>query len=289
MFGKENSLYASSSLTVAAYLADRATNSWKDPKGISRTPLKVASLARRLSAISQAHLLAEVKFDRKHSAIAETWKGIKNTLGVAQNQKEPIMIEDLREMMKHCSTEEMDEKYLTKVRDKALLLLGFAGAFRRSELVSIDFEDLKMVREGYVVKLRRSKTDQEGAGREVAIPYGSNPQTCPVRAILDWLNCSKIGSGPIFRPINKHGHVLSSRLSSKAVSLIIKKNPHLRGKEGNFSGHSLRAGFVTTAAIKGVAEHTIMKQTGHKRSDTLKKYIRAADLWKENPAAKVGL
>lgn len=285
---KVNCLPADPSV-VATYLADRATNSWKDRSEIERPPLKVSSLARKLSAISQAHLLAGFTFNRKDNVIAETWKGIKNTRTAAQVQKEPILLEDLKQMIVKNIPDEQDEKIAIKIRDKALLLLGFAGAFRRSELVAIDIEDIKFVREGYIVTLKRSKTDQEGVGREIAIPYGSNPLTCPVRALTDWLRLAKIESGPIFRPINRHGQVSPSRLTSQAVALIIKKNPHLPGKEMGFSGHSLRSGFVTTAALKGIAEHSIMKQTGHRRSDTLKKYIRKADIWVDNPAFKIGL
>ena len=277
------------SQAVACYLADRASQSFINHQGIRQNPLKTSTLARRLSAISQAHQIAGITFNRKHPSIQETWKGIKNTHGTSQKGKEPILIEDLRKMVDTIQVEDDGKERLIGFRDKALLLLGFAGAFRRSELVSLQVEDLKLVRDGYVVKLKRSKTDQQGEGREVAIPYGSNPSTCPVRALQDWVNVGKLQEGPIFIPINRHGQKSAEAMTSHAVAVIIKKYAFNKEMAAEVSGHSLRAGFATTAALAGVQEYAIMKQTGHKRSDTLKKYIRARDLWKDNAAAKVGL
>jgi len=275
--------------SVACYLADRASQSFTDPKGNQQLPLKTSTLARRLSAISQAHQVAGVDFNRRHPAIQETWKGIRNTHGAAQKGKEPILIDDLRRMVDSIQTVKGDEDRLIGFRDKALLLLGFAGAFRRSELVSLQVEDLKLVRDGYIVKLRRSKTDQQGEGREIAIPYGSNLCTCPVRALQDWVSVAHLQSGPLFVPINRHGQKALNAMTSHAVAVIIKKHAPNKEMATELSGHSLRAGFATTAAMAGVQEYAIMKQTGHKRSDTLKKYIRARDLWKDNAASKVGL
>ena len=275
--------------SVACYLADRASQTFIDPNGNQQLPLKTSTLARRLSAISQAHQVAGVDFNRRHPAIQETWKGIRNTHGTAQKGKEPILIEDLRRMVESIQISKCDEDRLIGFRDKALLLLGFAGAFRRSELVGLQVEDLKLVRDGYIVKLRRSKTDQQGEGREVAIPYGSSPCTCPVRALQDWINVAKLQNGPLFVPINRHGQKSSNAMTSHAVAVIIKKHAPNKEMAIEFSGHSLRAGFATTAAMAGVQEYAIMKQTGHKRSDTLKKYIRSRDLWKDNAASRVGL
>ncbi len=192
-------------------------------------------------------------------------------------------------MVESIQTSKGDKEILMGFRDKALLLLGFAGAFRRSELVDLQIEDLKLVRDGYIVKLKRSKTDQQGEGREVAIPYGSNPSTCPVRAMQDWINIGRLQEGPLFMPINRHGQKATEAMTSHAVAVIIKKYAPNREMAMELSGHSLRAGFATTAAMAGVQEYAIMKQTGHKRSDTLKKYIRSRDLWKGNAASKVGL
>jgi len=275
--------------SVACYLADRASNSFIDPKDKRQAPLKTSSLARRLTSISQTHQVAGFKFDRQHPSIQEVWKGIKNIHGTSQTGKEPLLIENLREMIQAIPIEKEGIPSLIGLRNRALLLLGFAGAFRRSELVTLQFEDLKLVRDGYIVKLRRSKTDQQGEGREVAIPYGSNLDTCPVRALQDWITLSKIESSFIFRAINRYGKLALKPLTAQVVSLVIKENLPNKELADKFSGHSLRAGFATTAALAGVQEYAIMKQTGHKRSDTLKKYIRSRDLWKDNPAAKIGL
>jgi site-specific recombinase XerD len=275
--------------TIACYLADRASQSFIDHQGTQQHPLKTSTLARRLSAISQAHQIAGVDFNRRHPAIQETWKGIRNTHGTAQKGKEPILIEDLRSMVDAIQVEAGGRERLIGFRDKALLLIGFAGAFRRSEIVALQVDDLKLVRDGYVIKLKRSKTDQQGNGREIAIPYGSNPSTCPVRALQDWINIGDLQEGPIFMPINRHGKKSTEAITSHAVAVIVKKYAPNREIAKEFSGHSLRAGFATAAAMAGVQEYAIMKQTGHKRSDTLKKYIRSRDLWKDNAASKVGL
>ena len=191
-------------------------------------------------------------------------------------------------MIESIQTSKGDKERLIGFRDKALLLLGFAGAFRRSELVALQIDDLKLVRDGYIVKLKRSKTDQQGEGREVAIPYGSNPSTCPVRAVQDWINIGNLQEGPLFMPINRHGQRSTKAMTSHDVAVIIKKYAPNEEMATELSGHSLRAGFAITAAIAGVQEYAIMKQTGHKRSDTLKKYIRARDLWKDNVASGIG-
>ena len=275
--------------TVAAYLADRATNSWIDSNNYEWKPLKVSTIIRRLTAISQAHIMAKAAFDRKHPVIKETLKGIQNTLGMFQTRKEPILIEELRKMIECLPIVKDGKPYLQGIRNRALLLIGFAGAFRRSEIVALNVNDLKWQKEGILITIRRSKTDQAGKGREVAIPYGSNPITCPVRALREWLSVAGISEGPIFRSINRHGQIGTNHLSDHSVALIIKSNPLLSGWAKDFSGHSLRAGFTTTAAKAGAPEHMIMRQTGHKKSDTIKKYIRIGTIWQENAAYKIGL
>jgi integrase len=257
--------------------------------------LTTATLARRLTAIRQAHQLANRPLNTQHAIIKETWKGIRNTHGTNQNVKQPLLTEDVREMVALLSNKLID------LRDKALMLLGFAGAFRRSELVGLDIEDLSFGKEGLTVRIQRSKTDQEARGREVGIPYGSNPMTCPIRAAQDWLAALGITAGALFRGINRHGQLQSSRLSDRAVALIVKKVVYARARAdglneelsnhyaAQFAGHSLRAGFATSAAKAGVAEHSIMRQTGHKKADTLRKYIRLGTLFTDNAAAKVGL
>jgi site-specific recombinase XerD len=256
---------------------------------------KVSTLQRRLSTIRKAHSLAGFKLDTSHISFIEVWDGIKRTLGNAQKRKAPVLVQDLREIVQDLPGS------LPGIRDRALLLLGFSGAFRRSELVSLNVEDLQFTRDGIVVSLKKSKTDQTGQGKEIGIPYGSARSTCPVRAVQDWLDSSQIQSGALFRSINRHGSISDKDLSDKSVALIVKKHIYniaiQRGMTpeeatiyaAKYSGHSLRAGFATSAVMSGVAEHSIMQQTRHARSDTLRKYIRLGNMWKENAASKVGL
>ena len=286
LWAKEHGLsfLPASPSTVSLYLAAKAIT------------LKTSSLSRRLTAIRQAHQLAGLELNTRHPAITEVWKGIRNSKGISQQGKSPIVTDELRSMIDLLNT-----STLQGARDTALLLIGFAGAFRRSELVSIDVSDISIGREGVTIRVARSKTDQEGAGRDVGIPYGSNPSTCPVRALQDWLNASSTLEGPLFRAINKHGQIQTSRLSDKAVALIVKRTALALAKSkglkwdvaeayaAQFSGHSLRAGLATSAAMAGVAEHTIMRQTGHKKAETLRKYIRMGTLFQDNAASKVGL
>jgi integrase len=179
---------------------------------------------------------------------------------------------------------------LIGVRDRALLLVGFAGAFRRSELVSLDVGDVEIRREGLLVTLRRSKTDQEAAGREVAIPYGSNPDTCPVRALEAWLEASGIADGPLWRAVDKGGRLQPGRLSDKAVALVVKKRAEAAGLDPDlYAGHSLRAGLATAAAAAGASERSIMEQTGHKSVQTVRRYIRRGTQFRDNAAGMVGL
>lgn len=244
--------------------------------------LKPASLEVSIAAIRYYLRQQEICFDTKHPAIADVLKGIRRERGVKQTQKEPVLVPDLQLMVA------MLQDNLLGIRDKALLLLGFSGGFRRSELVGLSVGDLKETRDGFIAIVRKSKTDQEGIGIEKAIPYGSNATTCPVRAIKDWLNSAKILEGRLFRSIDRHGN-LGTSLSDKAVALIVKRNPHLEGKSSDYSGHSLRAGLCTSAAAARVPEDIIMRQTGHKSRNSLQKYIRRGLQFKDNAAAMVGL
>jgi integrase len=179
---------------------------------------------------------------------------------------------------------------LLGVRDRALLLLGFAGAMRRSELVGLDVSDLAQADEGLVVTIRKSKTDQVRAGRKVGIPFGGAEGTCPVRAIYAWLEAAGIEEGPLFRPVNRHGQVLESRLSDRAVAEVVKRSLKAAGRSARgYSGHSLRAGLVTQAAMSGVSEHKIQDQSGHKSLAVMRRYIRDGSLFRDNAAGKVGL
>ena len=186
-------------------------------------------------------------------------KGIRRVKGAAQDAKAALVTEDIREMV------ETLPDNLKGARDRALLLLGFAGAFRRSELVGLDVADLEFVKEGVRVTIRRSKTDQEGEGRVVGIPFGSRIETCPVRSLEAWGEASQIETGPVFRSINRHGQIQPGRLSGAAVAQVVKSAAGAAGLDPTkYAGHSLRAGLATAAAAAGVAASAIQAQTGHK-------------------------
>lgn len=175
-------------------------------------------------------------------------------------------------------------------RDRALLLLGFAGAFRRSELAGLEVRDLAFAEDGLEVTLRRSKTDQEGKGSKKGIPYGSDPKTCPVRAVRAWLEASGIAEGPVFREVTRHGHVEAAPLSGRSIARVVKRSAEAAGLDpAGFSGHSLRAGLATAAAKAGKSTHAIMRQTGHKSADMVARYVREASLFEDNAAAGIGL
>jgi len=196
----------------------------------------------------------------------------------------PVTVPELRTMVKGLGIDPAG------CRDRALLLLGFAGALRRSELVGLDVADVTEGTDGLTVRLRRSKTDQEGAGRTVGIPYGSNPATCPVRAWRAWLEVSGVAEGAAFRPVDRHGHIGGTRLSAQAVALVLKRHAARAGIDpGEVAAHSLRAGLATSAAAAGVPERVIAEQTGHRGTAMLRRYIREGSLFRENAASAVGL
>ncbi len=175
-------------------------------------------------------------------------------------------------------------------RDAALLLLGFAGGFRRAELVALGVEDISFGDDGLTITVRRSKSDQEGKGRKIGVPFGSDPGTCPVRAVREWLAASGIASGPIFRPVDKHGHLSPAGLTGHAVRLIVQRACVRASIDpAGYSGHSLRAGLVTAAAKAGKSATAIMKQTGHRSLAMVQRYIRDAELFTDNASAGLGL
>lgn len=237
----------------------------------------VSLLTRRISAISQAHQAAGFESPTQSPLVRQIMKGIRRTKGTAQGGKCPV--KHLRVIVAG-----LDPERPLDVRDRALMLVGFAGAFRWSELVGLNVEDFEFNDDGLVVHLRRSKTDPEGLGRKVGIPYGSTPATCPVRALQAWLDSLKVEKGPVFRTIDRHGHVFETRLTPQSVALVVKRLTAKIGLAGDYAGHSLRAGLAAA-----VPERTIMAQTGHKSLTTLRKYIREGSLFLENAAAKVGL
>jgi integrase len=255
---------------VAAFIADCAIK------------LKPGTIHRRLNAIAEAHKAAGYESPTHDPVVRNTMKGIRRTVGTAPVQKAAALTADIVAMI------DQTDAGIIGVRDAALVLLGFAGAFRRSELVCLNVEDCAFTRDGLTVTLRRSKTDQEGAGRKVGIPYGSNPATCPVRRVQDWL--AQIASGPLFRSINRAGQVQPNRLSGIDVARILKKLASRAGLDPTrFAGHSLRAGHATAAAIAGASERSIMAQTGHRSLPMVRRYIRDGNLFRENSAAKLGL
>jgi len=246
---------------------------------------KTSTLARRASAISQAHQAAGFDSPTHHLAVRKVMAGIRREKGTAQTGKRPVVTEDLRAMVGP-----LKKNRALDVRDRALLLVGFAGAFRRSELVGLNVDDLEFNREGLVANIRRSKTDPEGQGRRLGIPYGSTPATCPVRALEAWLEILGADDGPVFRRINRHGHIGGKRLTAQSVALVVKRAAAAVGLDPDpLAGHSLRAGLATAAAAAGVSERAIMAQTGHRSVTMLRKYIREGSLFLENAAAKVGL
>lgn len=246
---------------------------------------KTSTIQRRLSAINQKHRQnGFIPISTRDEPLHSVWEGIRRVKGTAQQGKAPVTIDDMRAMVDSLPVG------LLGVRDRALLLVGFAGAFRRSELVGLNAEDMEFTRDGLIVHLRKSKTDQEGQGRKIGIPYGSNTDTCPVRAVQSWMDDGDIATGPLFRSVNRHGHIQQGRLSDKAVALVVKRCAKAVGlDEARYAGHSLRAGLATSAAIAGVSEHSIMAQTGHKSVGMVRRYIRDGNLFRNNAAGSVGL
>ncbi len=230
---------------------------------------KFSTLKRRIASISVIHKLKGHYLDMKHPIIMENLLGIKRTLGSRQKAKKPILINDLKLIIKA-----IDED---KIRDKALILVGFAGGFRRSELVNIYFQDIDFVPEGVKILIRRSKTDQSGEGSIKAIPYFENQEFCPVIALKDYLNKKFSNSDKSKKDLKIF------EITDKSVALIIKRYAEKAGLDSSkYAGHSLRSGFATTAAEFGAEERNIMAMTGHKTTQMVRRYIQEANLFKNN-------
>jgi len=258
---------------IAAYLVDMVEKNYK-----------AATIERRLISIAKAHTTAGYEDITKTPLVKETWKGIRRSIGTAQREKSPAVTSDIKAMLNTLPSN------LLGIRDRALLLIGFAGGFRRSELVNLDVENLNFTREGLIITITKSKTDQEQQGRKIGIPYGSCCESCPVRSLQLWLEQSVILTGPVFRSVNRHGNLQEGRLSDKAVALIVKRCAESAGlNPDNYSGHSLRSGMATSAAMNGASERQIMKQTGHKSEQMVRKYIREGSLFLNNAACSLGL
>ena len=237
---------------------------------------KFSTLKRRIASISVIHRLKGHYLDTKHPIIMENLHGIRRVKGTNQKAKKPILINDLKAIIN--SIDEINQPEKKKIRDKAIILIGFSGGFRRSELVNIYYEDIEFVNEGVKLFVKRSKTDQSGEGLIKAIPYFDNKLFCPVTKLKDWIDFSKIKSGKIFD------------ISDKSVALIIKKYASLSGLDANrYGGHSLRSGFATSTAESGAEERNIMAMTGHKTTQMVRRYIQEANLFKNNALNKVKL
>ncbi|HEY1336327.1 MAG TPA: site-specific integrase [Bryobacteraceae bacterium] len=245
---------------------------------------KASTIGRRLAALAHVHRYAGYESPSESRGVRELLAGMRRLHGTAAHGKEALLADDLRAMIRRLGASLRDR------RDRALLLVGFAGAFRRSELTAIQMEDVKYVAEGMVIDLRRSKTDQEGQGREVPIPFGPRTETCPVAAFRGWVADAKIKAGPVFRSISRHGHLSDRALTADSVALLVKERAEAAGLDpAIYAGHSLRAGFATSAALGGAPEWAIMKQTGHRSRAMLDRYVRVASRFRGNAAAFTGL
>ena len=249
---------------------------------------KISTLRRRLVSISMVHKLKGHYLDTKHPIIVENLMGIRRVKGSIQIGKKPILISHLKLIINAIDNQKIEE--IKKLRDKSIILIGFAGGFRRTELTSIDHEDLEFVPEGLKIIVRRSKTDQFGEGMIKGLPYFENQTYCPVFNLKKWLEISQIKSGPIFRRFSKGLSLTDKRLTDQSVVLLIKEYLTLAGIENkNFAGHSLRSGFATVAAEFGADERSIMAMTGHKSTQMVRRYIKEANVFKNNALNKVKL
>ena len=290
--------------TVRAYKSDFndflifcAQNGFKslpsDPKIVSlyltylsTKNAKMSTLKRRLVSIGVIHKLKGLYLDTKHPAIIENIMGIKRRKGSIQKAKKPILINNLKKIINVIDQEKKEE--IKKLRDRSIILIGFSGGFRRNEIVSIDYDDLDFVPEGLKISIRRSKTDQFGEGFTKALPYFDNSQYCPVVSLKKLLDLSKINTGPVFRRFIKGSKLSEYRLTDQTVALLIKKYINLAGIDNkNYSGHSLRSGFATSAAESGAEERSIMAMTGHKSTEMVRRYIKEANLFKNNALNKL--
>jgi site-specific recombinase XerD len=253
---------------------------------LSSKDAKMSTLKRRLVSIGVIHKLKGNYLDTKHPSIIENIMGIKRRKGSIQLGKKPILINNLKEIINVIDKQNKEE--IKKFRDRSIILIGFSGGFRRNEIVSLDFEDLDFVPEGLKINLRRSKTDQFGEGFKKALPYFDSSQYCPVVSLKKWIEVSKIASGPLFRRFAKGSRLSNNRLTDQTVALLIKEYLQLAGIDSkNYSGHSLRSGFATSAAESGVEERNIMAMTGHKSTEMVRRYIKEANLFKNNALNKI--
>jgi site-specific recombinase XerD len=260
---------------VSLYLTHLSTNN-----------VKMSTLKRRLVSIGVIHKLKGHYLDTKHPVIIENIMGIKRRKGSIQKAKKPILIKSLKLIIN--AIDKKNKQEIKKFRDRSIILIGFSGGFRRNEIVSLDYDDLDFVPEGLKINIKRSKTDQFGEGFTKALPYFDSSQYCPVISLKNWLNISKITSGPIFRRFLKGSKLSENRLTDQTVAILIKEYLNLAGINAkDYSGHSLRSGFATSAAESGVEERNIMTMTGHKSTEMVRRYIKEANLFKNNALNKI--
>ena len=253
---------------------------------LSTKDVKMSTLKRRLVSIGVIHKLKGYYLDTKHPSIIENIMGIKRRKGSIQKGKKPLLISNLKKIIN--SIDEQKNEEIKKIRDRSIILIGFSGGFRRNEIVSLDYDDLDFVKEGLKITLKRSKTDQFGEGSLKGLPYFDSTKYCPVISLQNWLNLSKIKSGPIFRRFIKGSKLSEKRLTDQSIALIIKKYLSLAGIDNkNYSGHSLRSGFATSAAQSGAEERNIMAMTGHKTTQMVRRYIQEANLFRNNALNKI--
>ena len=253
---------------------------------LSSKDIKMSTLKRRLVSIGVIHKLKGHYLDTKHPSIIENLMGIKRRKGSSQKGKKPLLINNLKALIK--AINRLDINPIIKFRDRTIVLIGFSGGFRRNEIISLNYDDIEFVTEGLKITLRRSKTDQYGEGSLKGLPYFDNPVYCPVISLQNWLKISEINSGPLFRRFSKGSKLTEKRLTDQTVALIIKKYLQLAGIESkNYSGHSLRSGFATSAAESGAEERSIMAMTGHKSSEMVRRYIKEANIFKNNALNKI--
>ena len=253
---------------------------------LSTKDVKISTLKRRLVSIGVIHKLKGHYLDTKHPSIIENIMGIKRRKGSIQKGKKPLLINNLKQIIDVIDSHNNEE--IKKFRDRSLILIGFSGGFRRNEIVSLDYEDLDFVGEGLKINLKRSKTDQFGEGAVKGLPYFDNSQYCPVLSLKKWIEVSNIKYGPLFRRFAKGSKLTENRLTDQTVALLIKEYLKLAGIDSkNYSGHSLRSGFATSAAESGAEERSIMAMTGHKSTEMVRRYIKEANLFKNNALNKI--
>lgn len=248
---------------------------------------KPATIRRRLAAISVAHQGAGYDSPTRDAAVRAVWAGIRRRHGVAPRKVRAARTRVITAMVAPLG--EGPAAALAETRDRTLLLFGFAGALRRSELVGLDVDDITEDSTGLRLVVRRSKTDQEAEGVVRGLPYGSHPATCPVRAWRAWLTASGIEAGPAFRAVDRHGHLAARRLSDRAVADMIKRRATAAGLDGDFAGHSLRAGFATEGYAHGTPELAIMRHGRWRSPTVMRGYIEEGSIWTDNAAARLGL